>query len=63
MPNRKEMTKQAFSKKLKKGQKIVAHRSHLMAIKWRDLRDVYILSIAHDDEVIEVQRQGENMKK
>jgi hypothetical protein len=63
MPNRKEMPKQTFSKKGKKGGKIMSHRGHLMAIKWRDLWDVYILSTAHDSEVIEVKLSRENTKK
>jgi hypothetical protein len=33
MPNRKEMPKQAFSKKQNKGERIMAHRDHLMTIK------------------------------
>jgi hypothetical protein len=34
-----------------------------MAIKWRDLRDAYVLSTAHDDEVkLKFNRQGENTK-
>jgi hypothetical protein len=36
MPNRK-ITKQPFSKKLYKREKIMMHRDHLMAIKWRGL--------------------------
>lgn len=53
MPNRKEMPKVHFSQKIKKGEKLVAKRQHMMAIKWRDVRDVYILSSAHDDTMEE----------
>jgi hypothetical protein len=60
MPNRK-IPKQAFSNKLKKGEKTVAHRGHLMVIKWRDLQDVYSLTTAHD-EVTEVQSSGGTQK-
>lgn len=41
MSNRKEMPKQAFSVKLKKGEKISRQRNHLLAIKWKDTRDVF----------------------
>jgi len=41
MSNRKEMPKQAFSGKLKKGEKISLQRDHLLAIKWKDIRDVF----------------------
>jgi hypothetical protein len=41
----------------------VAHRDHFMAIKWRDVRDAYILNTAHSDEVIEAElSRGENKK-
>lgn len=52
IPNRKEMPKEIFFKKLKKNEKIVAHRGHLLAIKWRDLQNVYILSIGRDNEAV-----------
>jgi hypothetical protein len=59
----KKMPKQAFSKKLKGGEKIVMHRDHLMAMKWRDLQDVYVLSTDHDDKVIKIQlSRGEHKK-
>lgn len=54
MPNRKGMPKSEFAKKLKKGEKLSLQREHLLAIKWRDVRDVYMLSTAHDDDMIEV---------
>jgi hypothetical protein len=41
MSNRKEMPKQAFSVQLKKGEKISRQRDHLLAIKWKDTRDVF----------------------
>jgi hypothetical protein len=40
MSNRKEMPKEAFSVKLKNGEKISHQRDHLLAIKWKDTRDV-----------------------
>jgi hypothetical protein len=47
MFNRKEMPKQAFSGKLKKGEKISHQRDYLLAIKWKDVHDVLLLTTAH----------------
>jgi len=49
MSNRKEMPKQAFSEKLKKGEIISRQWDHLLAIKWKDIRDVFFLTTAHED--------------
>ena len=51
MSNRK-MPKQAFSEKLKKGEKISRQRDHLLAIKWKDIRDVFFLTTAHEDILV-----------
>ena len=56
MANRKEMPKQHFSKKIKKGEKLVAQRGPLLAIKWCDVRDVFIITTAHDDNTLEMPR-------
>ena len=53
MSNRKEMPKQAFSTKLKKGEKISRQRNHLLAVKWKDIRDVFFLTTAHEDVLVE----------
>jgi hypothetical protein len=53
MSNRKEMHKKAFSVKLKKGEKISRQRDHLLAIKWKDVRDVHFLTTAHEDVLVE----------
>jgi hypothetical protein len=53
MSNRKEMPKQTFSVKLKKGEKISCQRDHLLAIKWKDTCDVFFLTGVHEDEVVE----------
>ena len=52
MSNRKDMPKQAFSEKLKKGKKISCQRDHLLAIKWKDIRDVFFLTTAHEDVLV-----------
>jgi hypothetical protein len=59
MPNIKELPKQAFAAKLKKGKKIKWHRNHLMATNWRDVGEVCILSTVLD----EVQSSGGNHQK
>ncbi|KAJ4444060.1 hypothetical protein ANN_05849 [Periplaneta americana] len=38
--NRKEMPKDIFSEKLKKGEKLTAQRDHLLAIKWQEITEV-----------------------
>ena len=53
MSNRKELSKQAFSVKLKKGEKTSRQRDHLLAIKWKDVRDVHFLTTAHEDILVE----------
>jgi hypothetical protein len=53
MSNRKEMPKQAFSEKLKKSEKISHQRDHLLAIKWKDIRDVFFLTTYHEDVLVE----------
>lgn len=63
MSNRREMPKQHFSKKLKKGEKLSAQRDHLLAVKWRDVRDVHILTTANNDTMVELPRtRGDHQK-
>jgi hypothetical protein len=47
------MPKQAFSGKLKKGEKISRQRAHLLAVKWKDICDVFILTTAHEEVLVE----------
>jgi hypothetical protein len=53
MSNRKEMPKLAISLKLKKGEKISRQQNHLLAVKWKDTRDAFFLTSAHEDEIVE----------
>jgi len=46
------MPKQEFSEKLKKGKKISRQQDHLLAIKWKDIRNVFFLTTAHDDVLV-----------
>jgi hypothetical protein len=42
MSNSKEMPKQTFSGKLKEGEKISCQWDHLSAIKWKDIRGLFL---------------------
>jgi len=46
------MPRQAFSGKLK-GEKISHQRDHLLAIQWKDIRDVFFLTTVHEDVLVE----------
>jgi len=50
----KRMPKQALSRKLKKGEKISCQQDHCLAIRWKDIRDVFFLTTAHEDVLSEV---------
>ena len=52
MSNRKEMLKQAFSGKLEKVEKNIMPRDHLLAIKWKEIRDVFFLITAHEGVLV-----------
>ena len=52
MSNRKEMPKQAFIGKLKEGEKI-CQRDHILAIKWKNICDVFFLTTANEDVLFE----------
>jgi hypothetical protein len=53
MANRKQMPKQAFSEKFKNGEKISHQWEHLLAIKWKDTHDIFFLTSAHADKVLQ----------
>jgi hypothetical protein len=47
MPNRKEMPKRAVQQKLQKGETVTVYKTHpnqLSCVKWKDKRDIYMLS-------------------
>jgi hypothetical protein len=46
--NRKELPKDVMKCKLKKGDVAVSYRNKLMALKWKDKRDVCMLSSIHE---------------
>jgi len=54
MSNRKKKClNKNFSGKLKKGEKISRQWDHLLAIKWKDIRDVFFLTTAHENVLVE----------
>ncbi|UYV61213.1 PGBD5 [Cordylochernes scorpioides] len=55
--NRKGLPKKAFSKKLKKGESIFCQNSQLLALKWRDTRDVFMIATTQDSSMIQAQKK------
>ena len=49
----KLILKEAFSEGGGKGEKISHQWDHLLAIKWKNIRDVFILTTAHEDVLVE----------
>jgi len=48
------MPKQAFSGKVKKRQKKTScQQDHLLAIKWKGIRDVFFLTSDHEDVLVD----------
>lgn len=56
MRNRRGLSK-AFGKKLKKSECLFQRKDHVMAVKWRDTRDVFMLSTRHNFTVREVNEK------
>ena len=54
--NRKDMPPQIKSKKLKKGETIAFRRGKVLTMKWKDKRDVTLLSTVHPSEMVQCQR-------
>ncbi|UYV73243.1 hypothetical protein LAZ67_10002324 [Cordylochernes scorpioides] len=55
LAKRKTMPKTEFSQKLKRGEIIKMRRKHLLAIKWKDVRDVFMLSTVHEGKMMPVK--------
>ncbi|UYV62249.1 PGBD5 [Cordylochernes scorpioides] len=55
--NRKGLPKKAFSKKLKKGESLFCQNSQLLALKWRDTRDVFMIATTQDSSMIQAQKK------
>jgi len=62
--NRKNNPPEVISKKLKKGEFIAQQSSNnIVVLKWRDKRDILIISTKHTDEFIEIQKRNRMIKK
>ena len=60
--NRKGLPKHVMSKKLKQGEIAASYKDKLMALKWRDKREVCMLSSIHDASVVLVPDRKGGMK-
>lgn len=62
--NRKSNPKEVTKKNLKKGE-IVSQRSstNVLILKWRDKRDLLMISSKHDSTVTELQIKGKTVQK
>lgn len=57
--NRKGLPPAIKNQKLKRGEIISFRRDRILCLKWRDKRDVTMISTIHDDSTLPVQRRGE----
>ena len=55
MPNRRDLPKAYLGKTMKKGQVISCRRKHLLALKWKDKREVLVLSTVHTNKMVPVK--------
>lgn len=63
--NRRGNPRDVISKKLKKGELFTQQsNSNIVVMKWRDKRDIYLITTKHTDETIEIRRRtGDIIKK
>uniref|UniRef100_A0A2S2QM41 PiggyBac transposable element-derived protein 4 n=1 Tax=Sipha flava TaxID=143950 RepID=A0A2S2QM41_9HEMI len=63
--NRRGNPRDVISKKLKKGELFAQQSSsNIVVMKWRDKRDIYLITTKHTDETIEIRRKtGDIIKK
>jgi hypothetical protein len=52
-----------FQGTLQRGEQSVQHNANMVAIKWHDKRDVYVLSTVHDSSLIAVEKRKSNSSK
>ncbi|GFQ67635.1 piggyBac transposable element-derived protein 4 [Trichonephila clavata] len=53
--NRKEVPSYVKSKKLKKGETVAFRRGKALILKWKDKKDVSLISTIHNSEMIAVR--------
>ena len=61
---RKDVPAKIKEAKLKKGETVAAYRKKSMVLKWKDKKDVCVLSTLHDDSMVQVKsRRGKETRK
>ena len=61
---RKDVPAKIKDTKLKKGEIVAAYRKKSVLLKWKDKKDVYVLSTLHDDSMVNVKsRRGKEKSK
>lgn len=62
--NRKSNPKDVTEKKLKRGEVIsMRSSSNILVLKWKDKRDLYMLSTKHNSEMISIDHHGKCIEK
>ena len=55
-PNRKGLPKEELKRRLDRGQHVAWRKNELMVLKWKDKKDVHMLSTCHNSETAETGR-------
>lgn len=62
--NRKNNPENVVKKKLKKGEVIASQsNNNVVILKWRDKRDILLITTKHSDQIIEIQKRDTIIKK
>lgn len=61
--NRKGVPSEIKKSKLKKGGHVSVYKDKLMIMKWKDKKDICLISTTHDDKMIEKEIRGQKVKK
>nr|CAH7735314.1 unnamed protein product [Callosobruchus chinensis] len=61
--NRKGIPVEIKTKKLEKGESIAMFTKKQMIMKWKDKKDVIMISSIHDNKIVEIEKRGKIIKK
>nr|CAH7726170.1 unnamed protein product [Callosobruchus chinensis] len=61
--NRKGIPVEIKAKKLEKGESIAMFTKKQMIMKWKDKKDVIMISSIHDNKIVEIEKRGKIIKK
>jgi hypothetical protein len=53
--NRKGMPDEIKKAKLKKGENVVVYKDKLMIMKWKDKKDICLMSTTHDENLVQTR--------